>query len=805
MHTPSPEEEEMFKLELRLAQIEAQERARNNFLDFVRYVWPAFICGPHHRIMAEKFERLINNDLDRVIINIAPRHGKSELTSYLFLAWLMGCRPDSKIIQATHTGELAMRFGRKVRNLMDSDVYKEIFPEVTLAADSKAAGRWETSKGGEYFACLRPYSLVSTERGLVPAGQVVIGDRLLNANGSVSVKQVFNSEHKATVFVAGLDCSLDHPIWTMNRGWVFAGQVQPTDILCAESILGRMKALLRGLYGYLEHTYVPTLVWNQVSVHKPEKRKMAQLWWARNYAVRALAGVREFLGRYGGPAFAFAHGGADGQRWAVQPGELSVGNPHSAGKQQADKCAYWGEDFGGKCLGVGDYVASDPLSYENGPRSFVPTEAQEEELQTYGPPEKLGWWRRAAAFFFVQGFQTVFKPGNGTQGYLARVAWSAQKLFGLFLGVRAAGKTRIKRHGPRAFVNFLTDGDHTFFADGVLTHNCGVGGAMTGRGADFLVIDDPHSEQDALSETALGNCYDWYTAGPRQRLQPGGKILIVATRWSKVDLTGRVLQDQAKNPIADKWEVIEFPAIMPSGKPCWPEYWKIDDLLRVKAALPVSNWNAQWMQNPTAEEGAIFKREWWKVWNGSSVPKLQYVIQSYDTAYSKKETADYSAITTWGVFHPNEGDEANLILLDAKKGRWDFPELKKVAMEQYKFWDPDCVLIEAKASGISLSQELRRTGIPVINYSPGGRKAGTDKISRANSISPVFEAGFVWAPDEPWAEDLVEEMAEFPYGEHDDLTDSSVQAVIRFRQGNFLQLPSDFIEDEVGPRVYEYY
>ncbi len=128
-------DEEILKLELRLAQIEAREGARNDFLSFVRYVWPSFICGEHHKIMAKKFQELVHGDLKRVVINIAPRHGKSELTSYLFLAWLMGQKPDSKIIQATHTGELAQRFGRKVRNLMDSEEYKQIFPEVLLATE----------------------------------------------------------------------------------------------------------------------------------------------------------------------------------------------------------------------------------------------------------------------------------------------------------------------------------------------------------------------------------------------------------------------------------------------------------------------------------------------------------------------------------------------------------------------------------------------------------------------------------------------------------------------------------------------
>ena len=138
------------------------------------------------------------------------------------------------------------------------------------------------------------------------------------------------------------------------------------------------------------------------------------------------------------------------------------------------------------------------------------------------------------------------------------------------------------------------------------------------------------------------------------------------TRWNVKDLTGMLMQAQ-KEAKADQWELIEFPAIMPSGKPVWPEYWKLGELQTVKASLSLGKWNAQWMQNPTSEEGAIIKREWWKKWKFDHMPKLDHVIQSYDTAFMKKETADYSAITTWGVFRKDVDAPPNLILVDAIK------------------------------------------------------------------------------------------------------------------------------------------
>ena len=485
--TPADIEEERLKLEYRLAQLQMQDDARKKFLSFVRYVWPEALLGAHHEKMADAFDRVVSGKLKRLIINMPPRHTKSEFASYLLPAFVMGHKPDTKIIEATHTGELAVRFGRKVRNLMDTESYKEVFPNVTLQADSKAAGRWDTNKGGEYFAV-------------------------------------------------------------------------------------------------------------------------------------------------------------------------------------------------------------------------------------------------------------------------------------------------------------------------------GVGGAMTGRGANLLIIDDPHSEQDALSELALDNAWEWYTSGPRSRLQPAGAVVIVMTRWGTKDLTARLLKQQG-SPKADQWEVIEFPAILPSGNPLWPGFWKIEELNAVKASLSVQKWNAMYQQQPTNDEGAILKREWWRVWQHDDPPPCDYLIQSYDTAYSRKETADFSVITTWGVFYPDADSGPNIILLGVRRGRWDFPELKRIAKEEYRHWNPDNVLIEAKATGTVLQQELRRMGIPVTMYSPGGRKAGQDKVSRANSVAPMFESGMVWAPDLEWAQELIEECAAFPNGDNDDMVDSTTQALMRFRQGSFIRLHTD--DDDEGEPIalepVEYY
>lgn len=451
-----------------------RERASASFMEYVKQVWPGFVHGRHHAVMAKKFEDIASGKLKRLIINMPPRHTKSEFASYLLPSWFLGKYPGKKVIQTSNTAELAVGFGRKVRNLVGSEVYAKIFPGVSLRQDSKAAGRWATNQNGEYFAI-------------------------------------------------------------------------------------------------------------------------------------------------------------------------------------------------------------------------------------------------------------------------------------------------------------------------------GVGGTVTGKGADLFIVDDPHSEQEA--RLAAGNAdvfdsvYEWYESGPRQRLQPGAAIVIVMTRWGARDLTGRVIDRAAQLDRADEWEVIELPAIMPSGKPLWPEFWSLKELEALRDELPPAKWNAQYQQTPTAEEGAIVKREWWQTWEKEDPPRCEYIIQSWDTAFTKSERSDYSACTTWGVFYKDEDrNDAHIILLDAFQERMEFPELKAKAFEYYKEWEPDSCIVEAKAAGSPLIFELRRMGLAVSEYTP---VKGNDKFVRMNSVSDLFRSGKVWRPLTRWADEVVEQMASFPNAAHDDLCDSTTQALIRFRQGGFVRLDSD--------------
>jgi len=472
-----------------LEDAKTRERVKSSFLPFVKEMWSAFIEGHHHEIMAEAFEKVARGELKRLIINMPPRHTKSEFASHMLPAWFLGQFPDKKVIQTAHTAELAVGFGRKVRNLVNSEDYQALFPNTALQADSKAAGRWNTSQGGEYFAI-------------------------------------------------------------------------------------------------------------------------------------------------------------------------------------------------------------------------------------------------------------------------------------------------------------------------------GVGGAVTGKGADLLIIDDPHSEQEGSSAdpAVFDRTHEWYTSGPRQRLQPGGAIIVVMTRWHQRDLTGQIVKSSIERQGAEEWEIIELPAILPSGNPLWAEFWSIEELESLKAELPVAKWSAQYQQDPSAEEGALVKREWWNEWEHKKPPNCEFIIQSWDTAFLKTERADYSACTTWGVFpwvDPEDGIEKNhIILLDAYQGRLEFPSLKQRAFELYEEFKPDAFIVEAKAAGSPLIFELRQMGIPVSEFTPS---RGNDKISRVNAVSDLFASSMVWAPPTRWAEELIEQFAVFPNGAHDDLVDSATQALLRYRQGGFISLYSDEEEEPFYIKKAEYY
>ena len=471
----------------RLEIVKDREDAATNFMHFVKKVWPHFIEGAHHKRMARAFERVANGELKRLIINMPPRHTKSEFASYLLPAWFLGKFPHKKVIQTSHTAELAVGFGRKVRNLVDQDVYTTVFPGVGLQADSKAAGRWATNASGDYFAI-------------------------------------------------------------------------------------------------------------------------------------------------------------------------------------------------------------------------------------------------------------------------------------------------------------------------------GVGGAVTGKGADLLIIDDPHSEQEAalaeINPDIYDKTYEWYTSGPRQRLQPGGSIVIVMTRWSKRDLTGQVIKSAAQRG-GEEWEVIEFPALLPSGKPLWPEFWSLKELSALKEELPNAKWQAQYQQNPVSESSAIVKREWWQTWEKDDPPSCEFTLMAWDTAFEKSQRSDYSALTTWGVFYQPDDtgiSQANIILLNAFRERMEFPRLKQEAIDQYKEWEPDSVIIEKKASGAPLIYEMRAMGIPVQEFTPS---RGNDKISRLNAVSDLFASGRVWAPNTQWAEEVIDEVASFPAGEHDDYVDSVSLALMRFRKGGYLRTNLD--EPEETPQFKRHF
>jgi predicted phage terminase large subunit-like protein len=759
--------------------------------------------------MAEAFDRIAKGTLKRLILNLPPRHTKSEYASYLLPAYLMGRDPRLQIIEATHTAELAVRFGRKVRDLMDTEKYMEVFSDVKLKADSKAAGRWDTNRGGSYFAvgvggavtgrgadlliiddphALEITTPIPTPKGFVEIQDLKVGDQVFGPDGH-PIKVIAKSEvwHDRELYSVVTDdneeilCDAKH-LWGIN-----------SDTNLAKARVVNQTAEYLANWQQKNKPILPK--------HEPVQYPQADLpidpW---------------VLGAWLGD------GTTSSGRITAHPDDqpYMIEQFKNAGYEVGGftQCGYTFTVYGLhtqlKALGV--------LNNKHVPPMYLTaSESQRMALlqgliDTDGSVIKTGQAgfynanpllvRAVVEILHSLGVKCQMRSYEDTRG-----RWGSCKTqYRVMFRLEDCARMPRKRMYSRTPVDKRSR-SITVEATGVrgsvqcITVDRPDGLFLAGRG--YVVTHN--SEQDAMSDLALENAWEWYQGGPRTRLQPGGAIVIVMTRWGTRDLTARLLKAQTSHH-ADKWEVIEFPAILPSGKPLWPEFWKLEELEAVRASLSVQKWNAMYQQQPTNDEGAILKREWWRRWEKDSPPAVDYIIQSYDTAYSKKETADFSVISTWGVFFPNMDEGAHIILLGVRRGRWDFPELKRVALDEYKYWNPDNVLIEAKATGVTLQQEMRRLGIPVTMYTPGGRRTGTDKVSRANAVAPILESGLVWAPETAWADELVEECASFPNGDHDDMVDSTTMALMRFRQGNFIALETDERDDETPQDIVpEYY
>jgi len=330
----------------------------------------------------------------------------------------------------------------------------------------------------------------------------------------------------------------------------------------------------------------------------------------------------------------------------------------------------------------------------------------------------------------------------------------------------------------------------------------GAGSAITGRGAHLLLIDDPiKGREEADSAAMRKNLLDWYRATAYTRLMPNGSVVLIQTRWHEDDLAGWILKETGH----EGWDVVEFPAILneraatmlelKEGDPLWEESYPLKRLEEIKKTIGTREWSSLYSQKPSVEEGNIIKRWWWKPWTREHPPEMDYILQSWDTAYTVTETSDYSACTTWGVFSGEGG--YNLYLIHSFREKLTFPELKNQAVHLYNELQPDLVLVEAKASGWSLVQELMRTGIPITPFNP----KKMDKLARVHSVAPLFEGGRVWFPDTDESADVMNQFAMFPNAKHDDLVDSTTQALLRLRKGWMVSHPQDApYEEPTGPK-----
>jgi len=731
--------------------------------------------------------------------HIITHNTKSEFASYLLPSWFLGKFPDKKVIQASNTADLAVGFGRKVRNLVGSEAYSKIFPGVALRQDSKAAGRWATSSNGDYFAigvggtvtgkgadlliiddphALATDTLVPTPLGFRTIAELRVGD------------EVFGVDGFPTRVVAKSDVWPERELFKVDTN-------DGETVYCDGGHLWNYRKDTKLRAPHKNSTARELAEWNKTSLPCMQRHGVVQ------YPNTLLPIDPYVLGAWLGD------GTSSMGRMTSHPTDMPFMRGQFEASGHATTTLKDTYSFGVtmlapklRALGVLNnkhipeiYLLASPAqrlallqglmdtdgtvttvgqcSFQNTNRKLA--QGVRELLQSLGLKAKM------CVYFDTRELHATRKPDYR-------------------VNFKLADSFRMPRKNIRTFT--ATDKQCRFFTVSktelrgdvqCITVDRKDGLFLVGRGYVVTHNSEQEARLAASDSSVFDSVYEWYTSGPRQRLQPNGSIIVVQTRWGDRDLCGRIMAESIKRNKSEEWEIIELPAIMPSGQPLWPEFWSLKELEDLKAELPISKWNAQYQQQPTGEEGAIVKREWWKRWTKEKAPKCEYIIQSWDTAYTKGERSDYSACTTWGVFYLNDdSNQPNIILLDALKKRMEFPELKEVAHSYYKEWEPDTCVIEAKAAGAPLIFELRAMGMFIESYTP---TRGNDKFVRINAVSDLFSSGVVWAPETRWAEEVIEEMAAFPNAPHDDLVDSSTQALLRFRKGGFIRLDSDEKED----------
>jgi predicted phage terminase large subunit-like protein len=787
---PERERNELFSVISEIEKREKRNAAQGGFLDFIKAVYPNYLVGAHHKRLANLLEEAIHGDKKRIIVNIAPRMGKSEMVSYLFPAWFLGHHPDKKIIMSTHTADLSVSFGRRVRDLVHSDDYKAVFPEVSLNPDAKAAGQWSTRHGGQYYA-------------------VGVGGALAGRGADVFVIDDPHSEQEAktnnpSAFLPAWDWFQSGPLQRlMPNGVIIVVMCMTGDtkVLLADGTEKRLDSIKVG-------DIVATYEYNKLTTSKVINYKSNGI--DNVYTIRTQSGImlqanerHPFLVDYMG-----------GHQWIqlknLRPG-MSLVATTDAIAQQGHK----------KHLKLVPHASPRPRTIRKTLMRLITllgTTASTEEKHVYTPGAQV----QLKAVDIAQ--HTTTQLGGPREYEQDRMHQRRDGINGLNTGMELRKKistecSRAKaepalyannhRQAPIQWRTGVANYALTTTTQQIVSGLCSViaviwqWGTQKHQKQPMLLQDTSDFTTDMIVEivpSGRKEVYDVQIERTENFIANG--VVSHNTRWSMLDLTGQLTNHMIKNPDADQWEVVEFPAILNENelneRSLWPEFWPLEELKKKRAGMDVRYWSSQYMQNPTSEGAQMLKREWWNHWEEEEPPSCDYTIMSLDAAQESHNRADFSAMTLWGVFYKNSPTTglpvANIILLHAWQERMEFPELKKRMLEEYHDWEPDTLIVEKKSAGAQIIQEFRSMGIPVMDFTPS---KGNDKISRANAVSDIFASGLVWAPkDRRWAQEVITQCAEFPVGANDDLVDSTTQAMLRFRKGGFITLPNDW-EDEL--------